>query len=601
MAQRCGLHLAHRAARGAHRVGLHLAGHRQQAGGRRFLAQMAVGRQALAVVQVGKRAGAGLALLVGLVHRHALAVGGHRQAARHTLARRLRRALVALANHLRVGAAAKGVKFALRLHLHHQGVGACAVYRHAQPAVAQQHRGHRHLLAVVDVLGPRPQVVSRAAAQLRVGKRDLQIAHLALGFLAREEPLAHLARRHVHQSARRTQDQVPQVIAHHRLARRAAQPAVDVGQQVGIPVPRPGQGRRVQLLHAVHRLQAQPAFKVRLHQVVRLLNAALRPGVPGRVRLVLHVQGVQQVLDRVARVGASLVPQQQLRHAVVQAPLLLAPRPHQEVEQHRLVLALGLVVAHVDHARGVVVAHIPPALELHLGVGVELVLVELALGHQVLFAARRVVQQAQAGVDLVHMVRVQAAQLGRRARRGDRLHVHAALAQQAADLALAHVHRDAVRVRHVHGHGQRHGALAVGANALALHRGNRLQRLARQAGLPRVAALLAAAVIARVGCQPAIHRAGALAHGGGVRLHHGTALAVRCRVQPVAQVHQRGQLVRRQFGGACHARPRSVGSGQSSSKAPRVGRKVDSIASNSSRRAATCCCMSLARARSAWS
>ena len=155
---------------------------------------------------------------------------------------------------------------------------------------------------------------------------------------------------------------------------------------------------------------------------------------------------------------------------------LLAPRPHQELEQHALVLAGRLEVAHVDGAAEVVHAHVAPDLQLDPGHGVELVLVKLVVAHHALLAAH-VIDQAQGRVDLVHMVGVLAAHLQGVARIAQLSGLHAALAQQGLHAARADVDGQAVGGGNVHRHGRAQGGLAIGADAFLLGSGNKVERV----------------------------------------------------------------------------------------------------------------------------
>lgn len=227
------------------------------------------------------------------------------------------------------------------------------------------------------------------------------------------------------------------------------------------------------------------------------------------MRFVINAQGVEQVLDGEAGVGAALVPQEHLGHAVRHAAGLLAPGVEQELEQAVLVLASGLEVAHVDGAAGVVVADVAPHLEPHLVHAGGLVLVELLVAHDRL-PLRRVVDEAERGVDLVQVVGMQAAQGDVVARGGLRLGIHAGGAQQRVDAAFGDGHVDAVGVRDVHGHRRGQCGLAVATDAFALGRRDEVQRFLGQRRGARVGALLAAGAVARVVAQPGIDGGGFL-------------------------------------------------------------------------------------------
>ena len=264
-----------------------------------------MGHHALAVVEVGEGLGVGAALGLGIVQAGAIAIGGL-----HQVLGRGHRGIVRHAGALAEDGGAHGaaglVKVDLGQHFHQQRLAAQAVDGDAHGAALEQQRRDGDLLALVQTVGPGAQVVLAGLAQFRVGEADAQVAHLAGGILAGQEPLADAALGHGHQLL--GADAVPQVVAHVGAA-GTVHAGIHMRDGVGVVVAHPGFGGCVELLDGIYRFEAQARFELRFHDVVGHLDRAFGPGVAGAVGFVLHAEGIKQALDAVAGVGAALVPQ----------------------------------------------------------------------------------------------------------------------------------------------------------------------------------------------------------------------------------------------------------------------------------------------------
>ena len=409
--------------------------------------------------------------------------------------------------------------------------------RHAQAdgAVAEQQRADLERVAGAHARQAF-HVVGAAAAGARMGEGDREVArHLAGDGPAFQEGLAHIDRGQDAQLV--LADPHPQVVAGDGLHAVAAQARVLVRDGVGVEGLGPGAGGGVELIDAVHRVEAQAGFELRFHQVVGAFHATLGAGVAGRVGDGLDLERAQHVLHGGGGVGAALVPHQHLGHTVEAAAVLQAPGVHEELEQVQRRLAGRFHIPGLHQAGGVVIQHVAPALELHLGQAVELVLVELVVADDLLLAAQ-VIDEAERRVDLMHVVGVQAAQLGGGVAFGLLANAEAAGAGEAVQLAGGD--DDVLPVVGGDAGGDRgeHGLLAVGAHAAALHGGDHGEGVLALAGAALVGAGLAAAGPAGLTLELGIELAGAPAvQGAGLGKQRALA-TVLGGVEPACQLAQ---------------------------------------------------------------
>jgi ABC-type molybdate transport system ATPase subunit len=119
-------------------------------------------------------------------------------------------------------------------------------------------------------------------------------------------------------------DAQPQVVARLRHDAVAAKARVEARDEVRVVAFAQWKASVVHLLDAVRGAEAQAALEVRLDDVLRVFDRALRARVARLVDDELALETAQQVADRVRGVRAARVHHQHLRHAVERPAVALS-------------------------------------------------------------------------------------------------------------------------------------------------------------------------------------------------------------------------------------------------------------------------------------
>ena len=320
----------------------------------------------------------------------------------------------------------------------------------------------------------------------------------------------------------------------------------------GVEVRAPDIGLPLQVVQAADIQKAQAALKGALYDIVGDFDRALGARVAGGVQDLLNLERRQEVPHHVAGVARALVHHDLVRRAA--HGVAVAPRAHGRDQgvDHALGVLVALVIAQVD-GRGAVIHHDiadhPLFGDSVQGAG--LVFVKSRLVHNLHFAVRQVVHDANRGVDHPGVIGVQAAQALRGLARPELIRVAAVRAHGASqgrdaghdDLSRFGVRfADPVVLQDFAHRPERQQLLARSAGRRQQQPGGGVGRILINAGLPLIRPRLALRLVARIagqitpeGLRGYLERIGGAGHDSG-------QLAAPGGLQALGRLHNKSDL-----------------------------------------------------------
>ena len=379
-------------------------------------------------------------------------------------------------------------------------------------------------------------------------------AHLARFWPARHQRPADFDRRR--QAQLLAADALPHGITWHAVTRVRLRPVV---------IPPPHTPLRVELLQAADPDAAEPRLKTALDDVIVLFHATLGARVFWCMHDQLDAKQTQQVGEHRPLVGAARIDHDNERHPMERLFVVpFAPDAIEEKIAQHVARFAAQVIAEMECAAVMVGANVANNGCIDFfGKILRLVFIKLVMLHHAQAARVEVVEHAHRGVDLPHMVGMQAAhgavrlglaqrpdiQLVMADRPRQRCRIHR---RQLAGLGVDPAQRaQPVGARQFPRIGNRQDVLAVGALRHRLERHDLLRFLAAHRAAPGIRAPFAWTGQPRLGQLP-IERGRIAAKPRRLSLRYRPLAAVRRGCQRIGCALERQDALRCQYHGRLH-------------------------------------------------